>query len=107
MLQLYTLFNIEQNLYGTPMYFFNDDQAKIEIALWFTPERIEHANPENYDLYQIGLFDEKKGVLIPEWDNEHSHIFITNCSDLIPDNNTDLTSATKETIENLKQELSQ
>lgn len=79
MLQIYSLKDIKNKLFGIPMYFHDDEHCKHDMTLFFIPNNIEKIDPSNYDIYRVGTFDEKTGKIT----RHNKQSVLANCQKLL------------------------
>lgn len=80
MLQIYTIKNIDLEVYGRPMYFTSEEHCKSDTLKFFETQLLkEDINPSHFEIFYLGEFDEIKGELCPADQPE----LITNISELL------------------------
>lgn len=89
MLQLYSIRNIKEKLYGNPMCMPNPNHAMQSVATFFNNNK--ELNPENFELHHIGNFSEKTGTLSTD-----KKTLIANCSNVTLKTETDLQTEIEE-----------
>lgn len=73
--------------YGRPMFFSNEEHCLHDINKWFNTEAIkEELNPELFDVYHSGKFNEETG----KFTMLRKLKLILNCSNLEPKEKTNL-----------------
>lgn len=80
MLQLYSIKNKEQKIFGKPMAFTDETHCLHSTRKFFIAEELaEELDASNFEIYHVGEFEEKTGKIT----SRKKIQLIMNCSNLI------------------------
>jgi len=64
---VYSIKDAKAGTYGNPFYAINDGVATRSFEQAASdPQTTIHANPEDFNLYKIGTFDDNEGIITSE-----------------------------------------